>query len=403
MAMELRWVGIDQRERVAEARMRAFAVASKELARFKESIPRDHGTCPTEFLLAEVDGEAVGTATPLALWMWVRGNRVPCQGVAYVGTSRTSRRSGGIASKMMWEVLRVAREREQVISALMPFRASYYEHFGYGIVERRIEWALPLAVLPRGDCSGMRFYRSDDLAALSRCKQPIAEAGQCDIERTASMWDWHIHKAEEGFLVIDGDTNGPLHGWMRLYHESEAGRDRVRVSDSGYDSPQALLRQLHFLASQCDQYSSALLTLPADVPLNWLLKETQLPHRPVNHTTAQARPYTQTQVRVLDHKKLIEGIKIAPNACGAVVVNVKESEGHESKFRIEVEGERAAVQTSQASAGFECPDHIWAAVICGDLPASDALRYGLASGSAASAAVLDVFAFGPKPFCREYF
>ena len=95
MAMNLRWVGIDQRERVAEARMRAIGLSSKELVKFKESIVRDHGTCPTEFLLAEVDGEAVGTATPLSLWMWARGNRVACQGVAYVGTSRISRRGAG--------------------------------------------------------------------------------------------------------------------------------------------------------------------------------------------------------------------------------------------------------------------------------------------------------------------
>ena len=32
---------------------------------------------------------------------------------------------------------------EQVISALMPFRGSFYEHFGYGIAECRCTWTVP--------------------------------------------------------------------------------------------------------------------------------------------------------------------------------------------------------------------------------------------------------------------
>ena len=47
--------------------------------------------------------------------MWVRGGRVPCHGVAFVGTIRTVRRAGGkemgIATQLMHVTLAKARER----------------------------------------------------------------------------------------------------------------------------------------------------------------------------------------------------------------------------------------------------------------------------------------------------
>src|SRR5690606_4065439 len=105
-----------------------------------------------DYLLVERQGQAIGTATSYPLHMWVRGSRVACQGVGYVGTVRTERRKGlqgpGVATVVMRQILDLAREQGQVVSALMPFRASYYEHFGYGVVERRNDWTIPLSLLP---------------------------------------------------------------------------------------------------------------------------------------------------------------------------------------------------------------------------------------------------------------
>src|SRR5205085_9701224 len=132
------------------------------------------------------------TATALSLTCWVRGSPLPCQGVAWVGTVRTRRRAGGeggeggIASRLMHETLRKARERGQVLSALMPFRASFYEHFGYGVVERRCDWTIPLSLLPTGEYDGFRFGGPDDRPAVAACHQRAVERGQCDMERDAA-------------------------------------------------------------------------------------------------------------------------------------------------------------------------------------------------------------------------
>ena len=131
MSVNLKWVGEDQRDRIAETRMLCYAPARRELTQYLERMRNDVRSKPGEWLLAERDGVAVGTATTYAMTMWVRGGgAIPCQGVAHVGTIKTHRRrstdrSPGIATAVMNETLRAARERNFVVSALMPFRGSF--------------------------------------------------------------------------------------------------------------------------------------------------------------------------------------------------------------------------------------------------------------------------------------
>ena len=409
MAMELRWVGEDELDRVAETRMRCYAHGAKDLEGFRQGVRADVRGKPGDFLLAVRDGAAVGTATALSMRMWVRGGVVPCQGVAWVGTVKTHRRrvSGedGVATQVMRETLRMARERGQVVSALMPFRASFYEHFGYGLVERRNEWTLPLGVLPHGSFEGIRFFEAGDLAELVSFHQRAIERGQCDIERSHEAWVATMPRAEGGFFYVDRvGSKGPVRGYLWLEHEKVGTKDFLRVVQNNFEDLDALKRQLHFLASLRDQYSTVVGAFPPDLQLNWLLRETQVPHRLVNHAHAELRPHTRMQVRVLDHKRFLESMKLAKDVAGKTVVAVRESEGTTSTFSVEVADGRLAVAPTHAAAELTCTDRVWAAVACGSVSASSAVELGLAGCDHMRACgVLDVFGRGPVPFCHEYF
>lgn len=390
--------------------MLCYAHAAKDIERYGLGIREDIRAKAGDFLLAERDGMALGTSTSLSMTMWVRGTPIPCQGVAYVGTIKTHRRrtdgGDGIATQLMRETVRLAREREQVVSALMPFRGSFYEHFGYGFVERRSEWTLPLAVLPHGAFDGIRFYGAGDLQELAGFHQRIVERGQCEIERPENVWPRFLTvENEAGFVVVDRPrADGPVHGYICFEHSRLESKDCLRVMQIAYEDIPALQRQLHFLASLRDQYLAAIVTLPADLPLNWLLRETQLPHRLVNHAHADVRQDTRMQVRVLDHKRFIESLHLPKEHRGRVVVSVLESEGTESRFEIDVAEGKASVSTSRATPGFTCRDRVWAAIACGDLSTSRAVELGIASSEDARAIdVLEGFGAGPAPFCHEYF
>jgi predicted acetyltransferase len=412
MSLTMRWVGEAEYDRVAEARMLCYAPARKELDGYRQRLRANPRVKPGDCLLAERDGRAVGTATSLSLRMWVRGGAVPCQGVASVGTVPTHRRAGtagepGVASRVMREVLNKARERGEVVSALMPFRGSFYEHFGYGIMERRLDWTVPLAILPPGPSDGIRYFEPADLPALVECRQRMAERGQCDIERLTAVWQRYIELCDDGFFLIDRPNDaGPVHGWMTFQRQHlPDGRDVARADEIGYESVDSLKRFLYFLAGLRDQYSTALLPLAGGFPLNRLLREVQMTHRDSrNHPTAEARPYTRMQLRVLDHKRFVEAMRLPPAVRGSATVGIRETEGHESRIRIETSGGRASVSAVAVTPDFACHDHVWAAIACGDLPATRAVELGLAESSDPNAAsLLDAFAAGPAPFTLEYF
>jgi predicted acetyltransferase len=410
MSMKLRWVGESEMDRVADVRMRCYAHSLKDIARYRESIRSDQRAVGDAFLLAEQNGVAVGTAASLSLATWLRGAKIACQGVAYVGTIKTHRRGtkgprGGVATQLMNATIRRAREQELPATSLMPFRASFYEHFGYGTVETKHAWTIPLSVLPTGAFDSIRFYEPADRTAMEACRQRSAERGQCDIERASHYWDVVVQKAEDGFVVVDRPTaGGPISSYLSLQHARENDAEVLHVVDGAYDDVPALLRQFHFLASLRDQYSAVTYRFPADSQINWLLREVQLPHRPVTHAVATARIINRLQLRVLDHQKFIEPMHLPQTGKGRAVIAVRETEGHVSKFSLDIAGGRASIKPTDASADFECTDRIWAAIVCGELPASQALTLGVAATPSASAAtLLDLFAAGPRPFCTEAF
>ena len=420
MSLKLRWVGEDERDRVAETRMLCYAPARRELAGYVERIRDEPRSKPGDWLLAERDDVAVGTATSLAMTMWVRGGAVPCQGVAHVGTIKTHRRRAadgapGVATAVMRETLRAARERGFVVSALMPFRGSFYEKFGYGFVERRAEWTIPMAILPKGDSAGeLRFYEPGDFPELVAFKQRLTERTHGDIERVAGKWRQDLEYAQGGHVVVEragsGDRGGPVRSFLFFDQTHSGHADIVRVIEALYEDVPGLVRQLQFLGSLRDQYTNCSITLPADLRLNLLLGEAQMTHRNNrNHPTAECRPFTRMQVRVLDHEKLLSAMKLpagdrAGAGAGKCVVAIREVEGDVKKLAVEIADGRAAATATHASADVEMPDRVWAMVAFGDLPATRAAELGLiAVTNRAPLAVLDAFAAGAAPFCREYF
>jgi len=303
----------------------------------------------------------------------------------------------------MHATLEKARERGQAASALMPFRASFYEHFGYGLAERRTEWIVPMSLMPKGAADAFGYVTPADRAGIVACRQRSVESGQCDLETSAASWASREQQHENGFEIVDRDGDG-VRGWAYLTTEVRDGRTMLRVVTHAFDSAEGLVRLLHFLGVQQDQFSTAWITLASDVPLNRILREPQLPHRPVVHAVAEARPYTRMQVRVLDHKRFLEAMKLPERWDGKIDLAVKETEGTVSRLRVEIERGQVAVKPSTGTAAIECSDVVWASITTGDLSARMAMRLGLVRVHDARAIdVLEAFGDGPVPFCEEYF
>lgn len=411
MTTRARWVGREETELLALTRLRCYAPAMNELASYREQVTQDLRARDGDFLLLERNGQAVGTATSLSMMLHARGGRVPCQAVAWVGTIKTERRKGnadvrGIASQVMHATLDRAREREEVVSALMPFRASFYEHFGYGIVERRSSWTVPIALLPSTVPSDARFFEEADLPAMAECNRRAAMAGQFDIDSgEPGVRTWR-RLFDDGlvYVVQPGEPGDKIVAWMWVQDELRDGRRYARVQQWHADSHESLLRLLSLLASLKDQYGGAIVQLPADLQLNRLLRESQLPHRPVDHPAARVESFTRMQARILDHRRFLESLNVPARWTGRAVVAIHECEGHVSKLRLDVEAGRIGVTPTDASPEIELTDRAWAAVASSDLCVDAAWQLGLLSVSQPRALeALRALGDGPAPWCAEYF
>src|SRR4051812_29396453 len=118
MSLKMQWIGEPDYDRLAKVRVQCYAPAMSAEEKYSDAITRDPRGKAGDYLIAQRDGLDVGTATSISLKIWMRGGCVPCQGVAYVGTVKTHRRGGskgerGIASQIMTETIRKARERGQ--------------------------------------------------------------------------------------------------------------------------------------------------------------------------------------------------------------------------------------------------------------------------------------------------
>lgn len=414
MPLTHRWTGRNEADLLGWLRLHCYGGQAADLSKYVASVHDDDRAKDGQFLIVERDGRPVGTATSVDLRMHLRGADFACHGVAYVGTIRTERRKGkrggerGVASEVMWRTVERGRDRGDLVSALMPFRASFYEHFGYGVVEQHSRWTLPMGVLGAVDGAGSDFRPYDPamLPGLKALRQHIVAGGACDMERGDGTWAGVVKAAESpggGFLFVDiGDGSGRPRGWVWLNTEYEAGVAAARVADYGVADHHALRGLLAFLGSLRDQYAKVYLTTPVDWPVPRLISESQVPHRPVAHVTATVSTYSRMQLRILDHAKLLQAIRWPEHVRGGVVVAVQEAEGHECRFELDVEAGRGAVQPSQQSPDLTLPDRVWAAVVGGELSLAHCLRWGLASGHDPQGVLQSLWG-GPRPFTWEYF
>lgn len=423
MTLGFDWRGRSERDRIAEIRWRCYGSRGGERERFGTQVATGRME-DGDVLIASADGQDVGTATSLSMHMHIRGKRLPCQGVAWVGTSKSHRRRAGneptknepaknergIASQIMERVVAKARERGQSVSALMPFRTSFYEHFGYGLVEYQNIWTIPLGLLPPARTDGWRFGAASDKPAMVACRARQAAAGHCDVETSpAGMDEWFESLAEgtQLFVQADDDRIG-AYAWVKTVDESDLsdGSDRLiaHLLQPSWDSPAGLLSLLAMIGSLRDQYAAVRIVLPTDVPLNWLLREHQIPHRVVQHPAAACKVISRMQARIIDPANFLTGQKLARPVTGGAIVGVRETEGDAHTYELSASDGIIECKPSARSADIELTDVLFAAVACGSLRASAAERCGLLSTRNARAiAWLDSFADGPAGFSFEYF
>ena len=215
-------------------------------------------------LIAEVDGRTEATATAIPMRQNLRGSIVPMAGVAAVTSDPLARRKGHVR-RLLTQLLDEMRDSGCATSALWPFRASFYEQFGYVLLPKARTAVLDpadLGPLLRAELPGeLRWGPAAD--GYDRYKA-ITERLLTERHGFALFPDYkavRLREAGEQWVVtaeIDGTTVGALTYRIDDHGGTLIGEDLLFTDVYG----RALL--LQFLARHVDQVRKVSVTVPAD-------------------------------------------------------------------------------------------------------------------------------------------
>ncbi len=299
-------------ETLADLAARAYRVASLEQRReFYTDHPR-FGL--RDVRVGELDGRIVASLVLYPFAATVRGARVPLAGVGSVAVSPEHRRRG-IGEALMRLALREMRARGVPVSALYPFRASWYRKLGWGMGELVHPYAIAAADLPASDeARRVRRLLPPDRARVQALYDRAAHAGHFALERGEAWWQRRLWGYPGEWLVYE-PRRGAIEGY--LYHEPDGTKGPFKLALSVMElvalTPEAHRGLIGHLASLADQVEEIHVATRADHVWAALLRD------PKNlHPGAEIGAFRDTGnlahgawLRVVDVKAALEAAPVA--------------------------------------------------------------------------------------------
>ncbi|MCX4387277.1 GNAT family N-acetyltransferase [Micromonospora peucetia] len=249
----------------------AFETSPRSAARaeeFRDYLPYNEGN---RTLVVEENGVTLAAASAIPMRQNVRGEVLPMAGVAGVATHPLARRQGHVRG-LLHQLLDEMRDEGHQLSALYPFRPSFYARFGY------VGLPAPRTVT----------FSPADLDGLLRADLP----GEVRWERIGGGYqDWRTFTERclgerHGFAIFPGYRDVGLRDrdehWLLTARSggTVTGAVIYRIDDHGgtlaagdllAGDPVARTLLLQFFARHVDQVERVTLQLPADeLPELWL-------------------------------------------------------------------------------------------------------------------------------------
>jgi predicted N-acetyltransferase YhbS len=220
-------------------------------------------------LIAEEEGEALAGVTAFRMQQNVRGLVHDMAGVASVSSHPSARRRG-LVRALLERLLRQMREEGCAVSALYPFRPSFYARLGFvGIPRHRTAAFAPegLAHLTRAELPGEVVRRPmkegfDDWDALTR--RLLHERHGFSVYDETRTAEFRESKEWLAIARVDGEVVGAV-----PYRIDEYGGDLV-AGDMLTTGPLGRALLLQFFGRHVDQVARVVVTISTDeVPELW--------------------------------------------------------------------------------------------------------------------------------------
>jgi predicted acetyltransferase len=386
-------------ENLAELGTLAWRVSSLEKRRdFYTDHPR---FALRDVRVAELDGRIVASLVLYPLEAWVRGQRVPLTGVGSVAVSPEHRRRG-IGEALMRFALREMRAHGEALSALYPFRGSYYRKLGYGVVEVVHQLAIAPSNLPASDESRrVRRLLPPDRPAVEAVYERAAQQGHFALSRRREWWARRLWSYPGDWVVYEGRRRGQIEGYVHYEVDTTHGAFRLglTLTELVAATPEAHRGLVGYLATLSDQVQEIHHAAPADHLWLATLRTAQnlRPGAEMGVLLDTGGVATGAMLRVTDVKAALERFPVAPGARGEVALEVDDAVlphnarawrvlARDGRLQVRPEAARAA-RAARARPGaarlprLRVPADALGPLIAGVLPPTGAAAAGLIESS----------------------
>jgi predicted acetyltransferase len=224
----------------------------------------------SDIIVAEIEGEMIGTATVFPAQMWLSGVPVSLGAVAGVTVLPEFRRRGVAAKMMDFAVMRMFAEG-WALSALFPFSHKYYRKFGYGAIGDVHAYRLNpsnLTVFVEGH--RVRPFQPDDLPMMRVMYKGQLTWHNGRFTRSNEWWDRLVERWP-GIMVFDND--GFIEGFYAYELKTTERGERVMQIIEFFAAEDVAYRGLiGYLAAQNEADVIEYLA-PPDTPLRYALRQ----------------------------------------------------------------------------------------------------------------------------------
>jgi predicted acetyltransferase len=283
-------------------------------------------------LFIGMDGARAAAALQIhPLRQWIAGELMECAGIGSVAASPTHRRRG-IGAELVTEALRAAHERGDVLSALYPFRTSFYQQLGYGHSGEVMQYQIAPGLLPdaperlRVETLDSGTMRAEALALYGRWAR--TQNGQ--LERGERLWR-QLTSGADTVLVGYRAGSGELEGYALAGYRTDlpAPQRCVEIDELVWTSPDAQRGLLGWIASLGDQWPYAVVRA---LPAHRLLDRVREPRLPAGSAlnwrlwAPAATLLTGTMSRILDVSAAWQRRRVSGGADTAYALEVTDAQ-----------------------------------------------------------------------------
>lgn len=262
--MEIRKITAAEVETVLKMRRYAFSDTSQEPLAADEIT----SALPEEILAVFDEGVLVASLHCFTAPQSIRGILKPMGGVAAVATD-PEKRNRGYARAMMKAALAEMAARGDAVSMLMPFRETFYAHYGYVMANANLTVKVPIA--------SMQYAREDRAVKDYTYERLDIIAGREEIQRFMRNAG---ARQRHGLVLYDGMPAGmwaAWHGKSQIVAALKGGEARamaryrktgyletgeIFVADAYWTDPEARTALLAFFAAHRDQVAAAKFQVP---------------------------------------------------------------------------------------------------------------------------------------------